>query len=119
MIRRNHRLTARRARWAATFSRNERNSVAGRSWYEWNPIHDMTTTEVFETIRAAGQQPHPAYAAGNERLSCVFCIMASKADLKNGAKHNPELFERFKAMEEKTGYTMHMSRKSLAELVEG
>lgn len=102
----------------ATFSRNERNSTAGRDWYEWNPIHDWTTLQVFETIRADGQQPHPAYSQGNDRLSCVFCIMASKADLQNGARHNPELYERFKAMEAKTGYTMHMSQKSLAELVE-
>ena len=102
-----------------TFSRNERNSIPGRDWYEWNPIHQMTTLQVFETIRSDGQQPHPAYAQGNDRLSCVFCIMASKADIQNGARRNPELYERFKAMEAKTGYTMHMSRKSLAEMVEG
>lgn len=103
----------------ATFAPVERNSIAGRSWFEWNPIHDMTTTEVFETIRAAGQEPHPAYASGNDRLSCVFCIMANRGDLKNGARQRPDLYRRYVDLEKRTGYTMHMSQKSLTELVEG
>lgn len=68
-------------------------------------------------IRAAGQSPHPAYAAGNERLSCVFCIMGSENDIKNGAKHHPELAARYIEIEDRTGYTMHMSRRSLREIV--
>lgn len=43
--------------------------------------------------------------------------MGSKNDLALGAKFNPELFARYVALEERTGYTMHMSRKSLTELV--
>lgn len=97
--------------------RNDRGSIAGRTWFEWLPIHSLTTAEVFATIAAEGQQPHPAYAAGNERLSCVFCIMASRKDLINGAKHNPALFERYAALEDRTGYTMHASRVPLRELI--
>jgi len=100
-----------------TFAKNERNSVAGREWYEWAPIHSMSTVDVFLTIEMAGQEPHPAYAAGNERLSCVFCIMGSKNDIAHGAKARPELFARYVELEERTGYTMHMSRKSLTQLV--
>lgn len=99
------------------FRLNARNSVAGREWYDWAPIHGLSTAEVFAIIRSAGQKPHPAYANGNERLSCVFCIMGSKNDLAHGAKCHPELFARYVEMEKKTGYTMHMSRKPLAELV--
>jgi 3'-phosphoadenosine 5'-phosphosulfate sulfotransferase (PAPS reductase)/FAD synthetase len=99
------------------FSRNERNSVAGRDWYDWNPIFTLSTAEVFSIISETGQQPHPAYAAGNERLSCVFCIMGSKNDLARGAKARPDLFARYVELEQRTGYTMHMSRKSLTELV--
>lgn len=102
---------------AHVFVRNNKNSVAGRDWYDWAPIHSLSTVEVFATIRDAGQEPHPAYAAGNQRLSCVFCIMASRNDLRIGAQLNPDLFKRYVALEEKTGYTMHMSRKSLTELV--
>lgn len=80
------------------------------TWYEWLPIHELTTEQVFSTIRSAGQEPHYAYALGNERLSCVFCIMASKGDMQNGAKHNPELLEEYHQLEQRTGYTMHMSQ---------
>jgi 3'-phosphoadenosine 5'-phosphosulfate sulfotransferase (PAPS reductase)/FAD synthetase len=99
------------------FARNERNSVAGRDWYDWNPIFTLSTDEVFETIRQNGQEPHWAYAEGNERLSCVFCIMGSKNDLARGAKARPDLFAKYVELEQRTGYTMHMSRKSLTELV--
>ena len=99
------------------FSTNARGSIAGRSWFEWLPLHDLDTDGVFATIRDAGQDPHWAYAAGNDRLSCVFCIMGSPRDLANGAKHRPELFERYREIEQRTGYTMHQSRRPLDELV--
>jgi 3'-phosphoadenosine 5'-phosphosulfate sulfotransferase (PAPS reductase)/FAD synthetase len=90
---------------------------AGREAYNWLPIFTLTTAEVFATIRDAGQQPHPAYAAGSQRLSCVFCIFGSKNDLALGAKMRPDLFKKYVELEEKTGYTMHMSRVPLVELV--
>lgn len=101
----------------APLSVNKRGSIAGRSWFEWLPIHDLCTAEVFLTIERAGQKPHWAYAAGNQRLSCVFCIMGCASDLANGAKHRPELFAKYVEIEQRTGYTMHQSRRPLAELV--
>lgn len=101
------------------FSRNERNSTQARSWYEWLPIHDLKVEQVFASIKASGQELHHAYAMGNERLSCVFCIMGSASDCQNGAQYNPQLFKQYVAMEQKTGYTMHQSRKSLTEIVFG
>jgi 3'-phosphoadenosine 5'-phosphosulfate sulfotransferase (PAPS reductase)/FAD synthetase len=100
------------------FRRNERGSVAGREWYEWLPIHGWSADQVFDSIRAAGQVPHWAYAAGNERLSCVFCIMGSKNDLANGARNNPDLLARYLEIEDRTGYTMHQSRVPLRRLIE-
>lgn len=90
------------------------NSV--NTWFEWLPVHDLSAAEVFGVIEQAGQQPHYAYALGNDRLSCVFCIMASKKDLRTGASHNPELLAQYDALEKRTGYTMHMSRIPLVEL---
>lgn len=86
------------------------------TWYEWLPVHDMETTEVFSTIAAAGQDPHYAYAIGNDRLSCVFCLFGSRGDLRNGGQHRPELLKQYDAMEKRTGYTMHMTRIPLVEL---
>ncbi len=90
------------------------NSV--NTWYEWLPIHRMRTEQVFATIKAAGQEPHYAYTLGNDRLSCVFCIMASKGDIQTGAKHRPELLQTYDDLEKRTGYTMHMSRIPLVEI---
>lgn len=101
-----------------TLSVNRRGTIANRAWFEWLPIHDMTTTEVFATIKEAGQEPHWAYGEGNGRLSCVFCILASPRDLANGAAHRPELLRKYVEMEDRTGYTMHQSRKPLLQLVE-
>jgi 3'-phosphoadenosine 5'-phosphosulfate sulfotransferase (PAPS reductase)/FAD synthetase len=96
--------------------KNEGGSVAGRTWYEWLPIHHVGTREVFAELATAGLTPHYAYSLGNERLSCVFCIMGSANDLRNGAIHNPTLYEKYVQLEAETGYTMHMSRKPLPEL---
>lgn len=97
--------------------RNARNCTTQREWWDWLPIHGMTTRQVFDTIRSAGEEPHWAYAAGNERLSCMFCIMGSKCDLQNAARHNPALLQRYIELEERTGYTMHASRVPLRVLV--
>lgn len=100
----------------ATLKRSASNSKAGREWWDWLPIHAMTTPQVFETITAAGQVPHWAYAAGMTRLSCCFCIMASAADLTTAAKLNPGLYQRYAAAEREMGFTLSMSRKTLPEI---
>lgn len=93
--------------------RNDRNSKAGRDWFDWLPIHDLTRADVLQVVADAGEQLHPAYAAGNERLSCMFCIMGSRNDLRNAAIANPDLYRRYLELEQRTGYTMHQSRKPL------
>lgn len=93
------------------FLRSERNSKAGREWFDWLPIHRMSTAEVFETIRNAGQEPHWAYAAGMSRLSCSFCIMASAADLKTAARLRPDLFRTYCEVEREIDHTFVQPRK--------
>ena len=41
--------------------RNERMSVAGREVFDWLPIFDLSTDDVFHVIRDAGQSPHWIY----------------------------------------------------------
>lgn len=99
-----------------TFKFSARNSKAGRRWFEWLPIHDWTVDQVFGAIAHAGQQPHWAYAAGMSRLSCCFCIMASKEDLTTAAKLKPDLYRRYVETERRLGFTLSMSRKTLPEI---
>lgn len=98
---------------------------------DWLPIHDWTEGDVWEAcgssaedvtrrreLYAAGDEAqaldgwpaHPAYVFGNERLSCVFCVLASKNDLVNGARHNPELFREYVAIERESGFTFQHKR---------
>jgi DNA sulfur modification protein DndC len=95
-----------------TFKINEGNSKAGREWYDWLPIHHLMVEEVFEIIRTAGQEPHWAYGAGMTRLSCCFCIMASKEDLRVAARLNPDLYRRYVDLEKRIGQTMMMPSKA-------
>ena len=96
---------------------NARLSVAGRTVHDWLPIHDWSTARVFGQIAAVGQEPFWVYAEGNKRLSCVFCIMGCDGDLRNGRKHRPGLYEKYRALEAETGYTL-FPRASLAERAE-
>lgn len=91
--------------------------AAGRQVWSWLPIFDLSTDDVFATVIDAGIELHPAYAAGNERLSCVFCIMGSKNDLYLGSIARPELYAKYLKLEAETGYTMHMDRIPLSQLV--
>lgn len=103
-----------------TLKLSERNSKAGREWYDWLPIHGMTKAEVLGEIRAAGQQPHPVYALGMSRFSCVFCIMSSEEDLKTAARlatehpellNDPHLYRKYVGLEKSTGQVMMMPSK--------
>lgn len=95
---------------------SKRNSIAGREWWHWRPIHAMRVDQVFATIAAAGQEPHWAYAAGMSRLSCCFCIMASAADLAIAARLKPALYRRYCDKERELGFTLSMTRRPLPEV---
>jgi 3'-phosphoadenosine 5'-phosphosulfate sulfotransferase (PAPS reductase)/FAD synthetase len=100
----------------ATLKINPKNSVAGREWYDWLPIHDWLVGDVFKTIADSGQEPHWAYAAGMSRLSCCFCIMANQSDLTTAAKLNPMMYARYVATERRLNFTLSPSLKTLPEL---
>ena len=103
---------ARKAPWR----RNDRMSVAGREVRDWLPIFDLTIEDVFRIIRDAGQTPHPAYLQGMSRMSCVFCIMASRSDLRTAAQLQPDLYRRYAALERRIGHTLSPSRIPLPRL---
>lgn len=95
---------------------NERNSVAGRTWFDWLPIHGFTARQVFDRIRGAGQEPFWTYAKGMKRKSCCFCIMACENDLTIAAGLRPELYAKYVETERRLGFTLSMSRKPLPEI---
>lgn len=96
---------------------NDKQTNSRRTWWDWLPIHNFFKSEAFALIAQSGERPHLSYLLGNDRLSCLFCIYGSANDLRNAAIAAPELYEEYVALEEYTGYTMHMSRKPLVEIV--
>lgn len=105
------------------------NSVAGREWYDWLPIHAWTEQEVFARIAAAGQQPHVVYSLGMRRFSCVFCIYATDEDLATAARlaterpelvNDPNIYPKYVGLERSTGHVMMMpkngKRRTLEEI---
>lgn len=101
---------------AEIFAVNKRLSKAGRTVYDWLPIHKMKIDEVFATIAAAGESPHWAYSKGMSRLSCSFCIMANSSDLRIAAQLRPDLYRRYVEIEARIGHTLQMSKKTLPEI---
>ena len=95
---------------------NERMSVAGREVYDWLPVFDLTTGDVFRVIQEAGQSPHPVYALGMSRCSCSFCIFASRSDLRRAAELRPGLYRQYARLERRIGHTLSPTRKFLPEL---
>ena len=99
-----------------SWRRSDRNSRAGREWYDWLPVHGLERTEVFRIIREAGESPHWAYAAGMSRLSCSFCILASRADLCRAAELRPRLYRQYVDLERRIGHTLSPTRVPLPQL---
>lgn len=115
------------------------NPASMRLALTWYPIHDWSVDDVWvgcgtstrdlrrrrilykdghENEALDGWPCHPAYVWGNERLSCAICILASAGDIRNGAKHNPDLAQLYLQMEEVGGSTFK-NGVSLADILSG
>jgi 3'-phosphoadenosine 5'-phosphosulfate sulfotransferase (PAPS reductase)/FAD synthetase len=81
---------SRRRALLAPFSHDLRASNGLRHVDQWLPIHGWDIAQVWEQIAAAGTRPHPVYAQGMPRLSCRFCVLASRSALVLAARLDPE-----------------------------
>lgn len=53
---------------------------------------------------------HVAYARGNERLSCIYCVLGSINDLQNGWRFHPAQGEEIVGIEHTSGFWFQESR---------
>ena len=111
-IRRESSARSRRISWA----RSDRNSRARREWFDWLPIFDLNTDDVFRVIRDAGQSPHWVYARGLSPCSCSFCIFSSRSDIRRAAELRPDLYQKYSGLEKRIGHTLSPSGAPLPEL---
>lgn len=86
------------------FRFQERGSNGRRHVDRWYPIFDWSIDQVWEDIRASGVPHHPAYDLGMPRLSCAFCVFASRTALTLAAQHLPALADEYVRVELVTGY---------------
>lgn len=70
-----------------------------------------------QAIVEAGFRAHPAYAMGNERVSCAMCVLASASDLANGAEARPDTFKKLREIEARSGFNFQQ-KKPLAVSVD-
>lgn len=116
------------------FSIREGITTKTRKAFSWNAIFDWKVADVWGTYGNSDNDLqharllwethkeisklwyfHPAYAMGNQRLSCALCILGSKNDLVNGIRHNPTLANQIEKMEIESGFTFR-SDISITEL---
>jgi 3'-phosphoadenosine 5'-phosphosulfate sulfotransferase (PAPS reductase)/FAD synthetase len=83
----------------------------------WLPIFDWSEDQVWERIRESGVRHHRAYDLGMSRLSCAFCVMASKQDLIIAARANPDLAQEYARVEVKVGKRF-TNKLSMAEVIQ-
>lgn len=79
----------------------------------WNAIIEWPLGAVLQEIANGGQRLHDAYTVyGTSRVSCVFCIMSSAADLDAAARcaDNVELYREMVELEALSGFGFQGSR---------
>lgn len=107
----------------------------------WHPIFDWSVDQVWQACGTSlqelewrrmmfqcglfheafnGWKGHWAYVTGNSRLSCSQCVLASRADLENGAKLNQSTWRKLVQMEQESGWSFKndMALSDLAPLIE-
>ena len=88
-------------------------SRPGTPYWNWRPLVDYSTADVFATIAQSGLVPHRAYTEfGMSRVSCAFCIMSNTADMQASAynsAHEP-LYHRMVALEAASSFGFQGAR---------
>lgn len=130
------RITAKRLRKLSVAEALATRRPGERLALTWFPIFDVSTARVYELcghslfelddrrllykegeVEAAldGWGMHPAYVFGNNRVSCMLCVLAGVNDLRVGARHGRELLEIYLEFEHVGGSTFKhgFSLKSL------
>lgn len=100
----------------AEFEQDTELSAGHRQVFKYRPVLKLRKWEIWQKIRASGLKAHPAYALGNDRLSCALCVFANITDLKNGARARPDLAQRYLEIEREKHHDFRY-KQSLASIL--
>ena len=98
------------------FRVDERASNGKRQVFEWLPILEWQVEDVWQRIRQAGTRHHWAYDEGMPRLSCIFCVLASKPALVRAAQLRPDLAAEYLGVEQRIDHRFR-NDLSMAEII--
>lgn len=82
----------------------------------WHPILHWSESQVWDRIKASGVRYHEAYDQGMKRLSCSFCVLATREDLECAARLRPEMAAKYEALEQRMGHRFKADL-SMADIV--
>lgn len=77
-------------------------------WFDcelFSPIADWTKQMCFDFVIAHGESVNPLYALGFDRVGCAPCINSGKDDVRNWEARRPEMIEKVRGLERRTGRT--------------
>ena len=76
----------------------------------WRQRHSGAGLEqIAHWLKSIGYPAHPAYALGNERLSCALCVLGSVNDIENGAEWQPDTYRELVDIEIESGYSFRQN----------
>jgi 3'-phosphoadenosine 5'-phosphosulfate sulfotransferase (PAPS reductase)/FAD synthetase len=108
---------ARAKKDAVRYDRQASGKGTVRQVTEWLPILHWSVEDVWARIAQAGTRAHWAYEAGMPRLSCCFCVLASKGALVRAAQLNPTLAEEYRQVEVRIGHRFR-NDLSMGQIIE-
>lgn len=82
-----------------------------KAWDDWfdcelsYPIADWTKQMCFDYVTSHGQSVNPLYSLGFNRVGCAPCINSGKEDIRNWDIRRPEMIEKIRGLEARTGRT--------------
>jgi 3'-phosphoadenosine 5'-phosphosulfate sulfotransferase (PAPS reductase)/FAD synthetase len=97
--------------------RDESQGRKNTAYEEWDDYYDCTTYAplvdwpkqwCFDYVKAHGEPINPLYALGFKRVGCAPCINSNREDILNWSTRFPEMIDKIRAWEQRTGLTFFM-----------
>lgn len=94
----------------------ERANAPYQQWDKWYdcqlfaPLMDWTKQMAFDYVKQYGEKINPLYTMGFGRVGCAPCINSGKDDIRNWADRFPEMIDKLRGWEERTGRTFFAPR---------
>lgn len=88
-------------------------------WEIVRPIAGWSAQQTVDYVLSRGVELNPLYSLGCERVGCMLCINASKAEINNAARRWPEHIDRIREWERLVGMACKRGFSSLLHHADG